>query len=132
LHLDISNNGIRAEGGKALAEALKGNQVVTELNIAGNSLGQDSNFVLGWGYGDDMSGVIALADVIPGMGAMTSLDLANNNIGQLAPPTPCLMAGKHIQMANLTSTKTDRGVMHTLCPVQSHLVLSLLAVPSPI
>ena len=29
---DISNNKIRAEGGKALAEALKNNQVMTELN----------------------------------------------------------------------------------------------------
>jgi hypothetical protein len=37
---DISDNSILAEGGKALAEALKGNQVITELSAAGNRLAQ--------------------------------------------------------------------------------------------
>ena len=32
LVLSLENNGIRAEGGKALAAGLKGNQVITELN----------------------------------------------------------------------------------------------------
>jgi hypothetical protein len=36
--VDVSNNGIRAGGGKALAEALKGNQVMKELDLAGNNL----------------------------------------------------------------------------------------------
>jgi hypothetical protein len=70
---DISSNGIRAEGGKALAAGLECNQVIKELNISGNKLGYNSNTT-------DTSGIIAIADVIPGMGAMTSLDLANNVI----------------------------------------------------
>jgi hypothetical protein len=60
--LGISDNDIRAEGGKALAEAIRGNQVITELNIASNNLGRDANFKL------EMSGVASLAAVIPDMG----------------------------------------------------------------
>jgi hypothetical protein len=73
--LGISDNDIRAEGGKALAEALRGNQVITELNIASNNLGRDANWKV------EMSGVTNLADVIPGMGALSSLNLADNGIG---------------------------------------------------
>jgi hypothetical protein len=73
---DISSNDIRAEGGKALAEALKGNQVIKELNFSHNNLGYNTN-------GDtDTSGIITIADVIPGMGALTKLDISNNNIEQ--------------------------------------------------
>jgi hypothetical protein len=67
--LSLKGNWLYARGCKALAEGLKGNQVITELNIA------DSNLTSG---GTDMSGIVALADVIPDMGAMTSLDLASN------------------------------------------------------
>jgi hypothetical protein len=76
--LDISKCELRAEGGKALAAGLKGNQVMTELNVADNRLGQN---VSGGRYVSDMSGVIALADVMPDMGAMTSLNLASNRLG---------------------------------------------------
>jgi hypothetical protein len=62
--LGISNNDIRAEGGKALAEAIRGNQVITELNIASNNLGINVNFNV------EMAGVASLAAVIPGMGAL--------------------------------------------------------------
>jgi Ran GTPase-activating protein (RanGAP) involved in mRNA processing and transport len=72
---DISSNGIRAEGGKALAEGLKGNQVIKELIFSDNDLGYNSN------ADTDTSGIIAIADVIPGMGAMTALNLSRNFIG---------------------------------------------------
>jgi hypothetical protein len=74
LHFDISNNDIRAQGGKALAEAFKGSQVITTLIIANNMLIYKS------GAGRDMSGVAALADAIPSMGALTSLNLAHNDL----------------------------------------------------
>jgi hypothetical protein len=77
---DISKNDLMAEGGKALAVGLKGNQVVTELNVAGNRLGQRYSVSIG-GYVTDMSGVTALADAIPDMRALLSLNLASNNIG---------------------------------------------------
>jgi hypothetical protein len=64
--LDVSDNNFRADGGKALAAGIKGNEGITELNIASNILGEDS------GYRSDMSGVTALANVIPGMGALLS------------------------------------------------------------
>jgi hypothetical protein len=82
LVLSLKGNNLRADGGKALAEGLKSNEVVTELNIAGNYLGLDSR------GGTDTSGVGALANVIPDMGALTSLNLASNNLG-----APLLPAG---------------------------------------
>ena len=72
---DISNCSLMAEGGKALAAGLKGNQVLTELNVAGNDLA-----LLADHSAFDMSGVIALADILPDMGAMTSLDLSRNRL----------------------------------------------------
>jgi Ran GTPase-activating protein (RanGAP) involved in mRNA processing and transport len=71
---DISSNDIRAEGGKALAEGLKGNQVIKELNFSRNIM------VYNFHGQSDTSGIIAIADVIPGMGAMTSLHVGMNNI----------------------------------------------------
>jgi Ran GTPase-activating protein (RanGAP) involved in mRNA processing and transport len=74
--LSLQNNGLEAEGGKALAQGLKGNQVITELNISDNYLGTKS-----WDHSADTSGVTALADVIPGMRALAKLDISNNYIG---------------------------------------------------
>ena len=71
VQFDISKNYIRAEGGKALAEALTDNQVMQELSIAGNEL---SN------YGRDMSGVIVISGAISTMGALTSLNIDDNRI----------------------------------------------------
>jgi hypothetical protein len=72
--LNLASNELRAEGTKLLAAALKGNQIMTELNISSNAM------TLGSGRGD-ISGVIALADVISDMRAMTSLNLASNKLG---------------------------------------------------
>jgi hypothetical protein len=67
---DISKNNLIAEGGMLLAVGLKGNQVITELNIGSNALGFDPN-----GYADT-SGVVAIADVIGDMGALTKFDIS--------------------------------------------------------
>ena len=56
---DISMNTLCAPGLKHLAEALKANKTMTELNIAENYATNDGN------DNTDMSGVIALADAIP-------------------------------------------------------------------
>jgi hypothetical protein len=68
---DISSNDIRAEGCKALAAGLQGNQVITELNIGSNALGLNQYALA------DTSGVTTLADIIPDMGALTSLNLSS-------------------------------------------------------
>jgi Leucine-rich repeat (LRR) protein len=83
---DISRNKLCAEGCKAVAEALKNNNVIKKLNIAQNRI---ADTMLGGNvdYGSDMSGVIALSNAITTMGALTSLDISrNNNIGQRVPP----------------------------------------------
>ena len=72
LVLSVRSNNLRADGGKVLAEGLKGNTVITELDISSNALGVDSF------YEPDMSGIIALVNAIPYMGALTSLDLSSN------------------------------------------------------
>jgi hypothetical protein len=72
---DISNNRLSAEGGKALAGALKGNQVMTELNIAKNRLGFKAE-----GYEKaDMSGVVAISDAIPTMGALAKFTFSGDH-----------------------------------------------------
>jgi hypothetical protein len=87
--LNISSNAIRAEGGKALAAGLKGNQVITELNISSNDLGYNST------YGDDTSGVIAIADAIPDMGAMMSLTFGEKQVVTMtAEMTEANLGGK--------------------------------------
>jgi hypothetical protein len=72
---DISLNDLRAEGGKALAAGLKGNQVITELNISSNILVQNSDFL------NDISGIIAIANAIPDMEALLVLSLKSNDLG---------------------------------------------------
>merc|ERR1712216_533723 len=74
---DISDNTILADGGKALAAALKNNQVMKELNLASNRLGQRDG---GRRWETDLSGVVAISDAIPTMGALVSLDLSQNDI----------------------------------------------------
>jgi Ran GTPase-activating protein (RanGAP) involved in mRNA processing and transport len=71
--LSLKSNNLHADGGKALAEGLKGNSVITELDIPSNYLGVDSD------YEPDMSGVIALADAIPDMRALLSANLLGND-----------------------------------------------------
>jgi Ran GTPase-activating protein (RanGAP) involved in mRNA processing and transport len=70
--LSLENNSLGVDGGKALAEGLKGNSVLIELNIANNNLAK---------YGQDMSGVIAIANVIKDMGALLVLSLKSNKLG---------------------------------------------------
>jgi hypothetical protein len=71
LVLSMSSNNLGVDGGKVLAEGLRGNNVISELNIADNNLAY---------YGEDMSGIIILADVIKDMGALSKLDLSMNDI----------------------------------------------------
>ena len=73
MKFDISKNGLYAAGGKAIAEALSRNQVMTELNLARNDLG-----LAKWRGDADMTGVSAIANAIPTMGALTSLTISGD------------------------------------------------------
>jgi Ran GTPase-activating protein (RanGAP) involved in mRNA processing and transport len=69
--LSLKGNSLGVDGGKALAGVLKGNTVITELNIADNGLTD---------RGRDMSGIITIADAIPNMRALSVLSLKSNNL----------------------------------------------------
>jgi Leucine-rich repeat (LRR) protein len=71
---DVSANSLCAAGAKSLAKALKDNPIMTELNIAHNSLGKVGTH---WNDDSDMSGVIAIGNA---MGALTSLNISNNKL----------------------------------------------------
>ena len=87
----ISDNHLTAEGGKALAEALKDNTIMKELNIAENNLGYDT-------YGNtDTSGVIAISDAIPTMGAMTTITFGDKQaVTMKADMTEVDLSGKRL------------------------------------
>jgi hypothetical protein len=89
--VSLKSNNLRADGAKALAEGLKGNIVITELDISSNMLGWNNEWLDSNGrvttsaknkvkMKTDMSGVIALANSLPDMVAMKSLNLASNKI----------------------------------------------------
>ena len=73
---NISENVLQADGGKVLADALKNNAVMTELDISSNYLGEDKD------EKPDMSGALAISNAIPTMGAMMSLNISNNNLAR--------------------------------------------------
>jgi hypothetical protein len=69
---DLRNNWLGAAGAKSVAEALRGNAVMQELNVSNNHLGKNSNVER------DVAGVRAFAKVLPTMAALRSLSLARN------------------------------------------------------
>ena len=89
---DISKNQIYAVGGKAIAEALTGNQVMTELNIAGTDLGKKD-----WQQTADMAGVIAISDAIPTMGALETITFGDKQAATMkADMTEADLSGKEL------------------------------------
>ena len=90
--LDVSNNDIRGDGGKALFEALKGNnQVMKEINIAGNNLHLNAT------GNNDMSGVIAIGDAIPTIGAMTTITFGDKQaVTMMADMTKADLSGNEL------------------------------------
>jgi Ran GTPase-activating protein (RanGAP) involved in mRNA processing and transport len=103
---DISSNSLCAAGAKVLAEALKGNQVINEINMSSNYLGKAAR----GRYADsDMSGVTALADAIPGMGALSSVNLLKNVIGIEQAESLGSMLKEHPTLKSLCGNKGDEA-----------------------
>ena len=74
MKFDISSNGISVDGTKLFAEELRGNQIMTELNISSNRITDRA----GYQNCNDMSGVTALVGVIPGMGALSTFTFSGD------------------------------------------------------
>jgi Ran GTPase-activating protein (RanGAP) involved in mRNA processing and transport len=70
---DMSLNKIRAGGTAAIADALKGNNTLNELDLSSNQMGWNDA-----GSSPDVSGAVALANTISDMGALSSLFLSKN------------------------------------------------------
>jgi hypothetical protein len=109
LVLSLKGNDLLAAGGKALAEGLKGNQVITELNIANNYLVSDGR------GGADTSGVIALAGAIPQMGAILSVHLLGNNIGMDQTWALAKMLTEHPALKSLCGHKGNETELDMSC-----------------
>jgi hypothetical protein len=93
---NISDNTLREEGTKALAEALQGNQIMTELNISSNQM-----------FWNDISGVAALTDVVRGMGAILSVNLLKNGIGVKQAQALASILKEHPTLKSLCGNKGD-------------------------
>ena len=80
------------DGGKALFEALKGNQVIKAINVAGNYLSYNAS-----GGQSDMSGVIAISDAIPTMGALETITFGDKQATTMkADMTEAGLSGKEL------------------------------------
>ena len=67
--LDLSRNTLGVEGGKAIAEGIKGNVAVTSLNLGDNDIGP--------------TGAAAIAEALnSGSVALKSLDVRYNSLGE--------------------------------------------------
>jgi hypothetical protein len=94
----MNSNHLEVDGGKALAEGLRGNSVITELNIADNNLAY---------YGEDMSGIIILANVIKDMGAISSVNLLKNDMGTDQAQALVSILKEHPSLKSLCGNKGD-------------------------
>jgi hypothetical protein len=77
LVLSLRDNSLYAAGAKALGEGLKGNQAITELDLAGNRMGVVSGEHMA---ASGMSGIITLAETIKDNGALLVLSLESNDL----------------------------------------------------
>ena len=105
--LDVKGNMCGAPGFKHLAEALKNNKALAELNLSSNDA---TNTVDGTGN-TDMGGVTAIVNAIPTMGALVKFNISNNSIG--APGFKHLAEGLqgHATLSEL-NIASNYGSMH--------------------
>lgn len=94
-NLDISQNEMCATSGKAIAKALRGNSVITALNLSRNSLCKRSFC----NYYTDVTGFVDIANAIGTMNALTSLDISRNQIAWAPSGTEASVVGKALAVA---------------------------------
>jgi hypothetical protein len=104
LVLSFKENNLCAAGAKALGEGPKGNQTITELDLAGNKMGKVS---AKWDAKDDMSGVITLAEAIANMVALSSANLLMNLIDIEQAQALATILKEHPALKSLCGNKGD-------------------------
>ena len=82
-NMNIQGNDNRADGAKALAEALKVNRVLTNLNISKNQICGLYEEMFGGIRGTyDASGIKVLAEALNVSVVLTTLEFSGNSIGK--------------------------------------------------
>ena len=75
MQLDVRNNELGTEGTRILVEALNGNVVLGDLNIASNGITWCSKT-----QRSDLSAVMAVGSVLPAMEGLMTLNLSSNSL----------------------------------------------------
>ena len=121
--LNLSNNALGPEGGKAIAEALAGNAVLTTLNLARNYLcgldekqGADSQLD---STSYDPSGIIALAEALAGNAGLTELNVELNYIGPEGGKAIADALTKNKVLTNLNLANNDLSRKDDATGIQS-------------
>jgi hypothetical protein len=96
LRLSLADNNLRAEGCKALAQALKGNSVITELNISNNHL-----------VHYDKSAIADLIDAIKDMGVLSKFTFSGDGVHWGYNSKPVTM---EVSMAEADMSGAELGV----------------------
>jgi len=116
--LNLYDNGLDAEAGKSLADALKVNTALTTLNLSKNELcGLDM-----YGRGqDDASGITALAEALQVNTALKNLSIAWNNIsGEVAQQLAAVvLARKSLEVLSEVPIKELRADQLTALELKS-------------
>ena len=80
--LNLRNCGIDVEGAKAIGSALAVKGVLTHLDLSRNSIGHECHYAYGPGCGIySDAGITAIAEALRVNGVLTHLDLSRNHIG---------------------------------------------------
>ena len=100
---DVSKNNLGKEGTKALTEALNGNQIMAELNLAGNSMGKN--------------GAMDIAKTIPTMGALVTV-----TVNKFALPIQDIKTKAELDLSGKELGVEDAIIIAALIPLNvSHM-----------
>ena len=117
--LDVSNNSIGQGGATALAEMLKENGTLQQLNVCGNSIGQ--------------GGATALAEMLKENGTLQKLDVSINSIGQGGATALADMLKENRSLKHMALYDDSIGEKGTSILVESlkyNTTLEILILPS--
>ena len=112
--MDLNNNNIGEEGGKAIIGTLERNTALTSLSLGNNNIGEE--------------GGKTVADILKTNTTLTSLDLNNNNIGEEGGKSLISTLEKNTTLISLTLESNSIGARE-LEIIKGYLVRNILLLP---